>query len=108
VLDVDVAVPIRAHTTGVNKHQRIHGVAGVFLELENGAWLIPTDPETNRCPPMVQEWIEEILDYKPPPAHTGDGLMASWLARAEARAMGALNYSAEHERGSVAAIFAAR
>jgi hypothetical protein len=109
VLDVDVAVPIRAHTTGKNKHQRVHGVAGVFLELENGAWLIPTDPDTNRCPAPVQEWIEDVLNYKPPPAHTGDGLMASWLARAEARAQGALSYVAEDPGGgSFAALVAAR
>jgi hypothetical protein len=108
VLDVDVAVPIRAHATGVNKHQRVHGVAGVFLELENGAWLIPTDPDTNLCPEGVQTWIEDILDYKPPPAHTGDALMASWLARAEARALGALSYVADDGQGSLAALIAAR
>jgi hypothetical protein len=108
VLDVDVAVPIRAHATGVNKHQRIHGVAGVFLELENRAWLIPTDPDTNLCPEPVQTWIEDILDYKPPPAHTGDALMASWLARAEARALGALSYVSDEGQGSLAALVAAR
>jgi len=106
-LDVDIAVPIRAHSTGQNKHQRIHGVAGVFVELENGAWLIPTDPDTGRCPDAVEAWIEDCLSYKPPPAHTGDVLMASWLARAEARAEGAFLPSTEGAE-SIAALVAAR
>lgn len=103
-LDVDVSVPIRAHTTGANKHQRVHGVAGVFIELENGAWLIPTDPHTGQSPAAVQTWIEECLYYRPPPAHTGDALMASWLARAQARLLGTFDDTGE----SVAAAIAAR
>ena len=106
-LDVDISVPVRAHNTGTNKHQRVHGVAGVFIEIENGAWLIPTDPNTLRCPAPVQVWIEDILSYKPPPAHTGDALMASWLARAEARAQGAWNREGP-DGGSLAALVAAR
>ncbi len=107
-LDVDITVPVRAHNTGsANKHQRVHGVAGVFIELENCAWLIPTDPETKLCPPAVQAWVNDCLQYKPPPAHTGDVLMASWLARAEARAIGAWNAGADEE-GALAAVVAAR
>lgn len=104
-LDVDSGVPVRAHTTGANKHQRVHGVAGVFVEIENGAWLIPNDPRTGEVAPGVAKWIEECLYYRPPPAHTGDALMASWLARAQAREVDALGSGGE---GAVAAAVAAR
>jgi hypothetical protein len=107
VLDVDISIPVKAHTTGKNKTQRVIGVEGLFIELESGAWIIPCDPETRAVHPAVRRWIDECLEYQPPPAHTGDVLMASWLGRAQARALGAF----DGERGgggSVAASLAAR
>lgn len=83
VVDVDIAMPIRAHTTGKNKHHRAHGVAGIFIELENGAWLIPCDPD-GIVPEPVLEWIKQCLFFQPD-QHTGDALIGSWLAREEAR-----------------------
>lgn len=106
VLDVDIAIPVKAHTTGKNKTQRIIGVEGLFIELESGAWLIPCDPVTRAVPEAVRRWIDECLYYQPPPAHTGDLLMASWLGRAQARALGA--FEGERGNGSVAAGIAAR
>lgn len=107
VLDVDIAIPVKAHnTTGKNKKQRVIGVEGLFIELENGAWIIPCDPETRAVHPAVRRWVDECLDYQPPPAHTGDLLMASWLGRAQARALGA--FDGERGNGSVAAGIAAR
>jgi hypothetical protein len=34
--------------------------------------------------PQIQEWIDEMLYYQPS-AHTGDRLMACWMAREAAR-----------------------
>ncbi len=83
-LDADVTIPVRAHVTGSNKHHRVYGVEGLFIELENGAWIIPCAPDGS-VEPAVQHWLDDLLGYKPPPAHTGDALMASWLARSQAR-----------------------
>lgn len=81
ILDVDQSIPIVSHVTGAsNKWHRSNGVRGVFLELENGAWMIPSF-EDGSVDQSVKALIEEGLEYRPPPAHTGDGLIALWLAR---------------------------
>lgn len=85
----DASVPVRAHNTGsANKHSRRHGVESLFVELENTAWLLPNDP-LGRCPKEMQEAIDAALYYDPD-KHTGDPLMAWWLAREQARDAGAL------------------
>jgi len=108
ILDVDIAIPVKAHTTGKNKTQRVIGVEGLFIELESGAWIIPCDPNTRAMPEPVRRWVDECLYYQPPPAHTGDILMAAWLARAQARALGAFDGEGRGSGGSVAASIAAR
>jgi len=85
--DQDVSVPLRAHTTGKNKADPRHGVESIFIELENGAWIIPCAPG-GVTPKAVQQWINEMVTYSPE-KHTGDILMASWLAREQARRSGA-------------------
>jgi hypothetical protein len=107
VLDVDIAIPVKAHTTGKNKTQRIIGVEGMFIELESGAWIIPCDPHTRAMHEAVRRWVDECLYYQPPPAHTGDLLMASWLGRAQARALGAFD-GENRGTGNLAASIAAR
>lgn len=84
IVDSDASLPMRAHATGVDKNHRLHGVDSVFFELENGAWIIPSTPD-GRVDEPIQRWIDECLSYDPA-KHTGDLLIASWLARAEARA----------------------
>ena len=96
VLDVDISVPVRAHTTGANKHHRIHGVSGVFIEIENGAWLFPNDL-LERCPEQLQTAIDACL-YFNPNGHTPDVLIAWWLAREECRSI--LGDSADEGDGS--------
>jgi hypothetical protein len=90
----DVSIPLEGHTTGeANKHHRQHGVAGVMIELENLAWVIPCDEE-GRSPEPVERWISELLDYRPD-RHPGDVLIGSWLAREQARSVlgdGAIPY----------------
>jgi len=96
--DRDVSIPLRAHTTGKNKADPRHGVESLFIEIENGAWIIPAQPggEVSKA---VQQWLNEMYSYRPD-QHTGDVLIASWLAREQARRSGAFaNYGNEYAGG---------
>lgn len=71
---------IQEHTTtAINKHHADFGVESIFNEIQNGLWVIPCN-ENGEPESEVQEWIDQMLNYQPPPAHTGDHLMASWFA----------------------------
>lgn len=87
-LDLDISMRLRDFETNKNKHAPEFGVESLFLELENGAWLIPCD-HRGRVDPDIQVWIDDCLNYKHG-GHTGDALMASWMAREQARLSGAL------------------
>lgn len=77
----DKSLRIQSHTTTrANKQNLDFGVESVFTELKNEAWIIPCDAQ-GKCDSEVQEWVNEMLYYQPPPAHTGDRLMASWICR---------------------------
>lgn len=91
------SLAVRAHHTGNNKANPHHGLASIFLELENAAWLIPNDSR-GKCPVEAQDWVDEMLAYDPN-EHTGDILMASWIARELARKMGALKRGVVTESG---------
>lgn len=83
MVSMNRSIPVKAHnTTGKNKHSKEHGVESLFIEIENAAWLIPNDP-SGRVPPEIQQWVNEVLYYDAA-AHTGDTLMACWLARLQA------------------------
>lgn len=82
----DVALPIKPHVTGNNKWSKDFGVMAIFTEIENGAWLIPNDPD-GQTEEHVTTWINSCLYFKKG-AHTGDALMASWFAREQARQSG--------------------
>ena len=82
----NASIPIKAHATGRAKAHPEFGVEGIFIEIQNGAWIIPCGA-AGRCHPAVQRWIDECLYYQPG-AHVGDLLMASWFAREQARALG--------------------
>jgi hypothetical protein len=77
------AVPVRPFTTGKNKVNMEYGVEAMSIELDNGKWIIPCD-RNGRCHPEVEAWIGEMLRYDPA-KHTGDRLMASWIAKEAAR-----------------------
>lgn len=81
---------IQAHTTTkANKFNLDFGVESLFTELRNGIWVIPCDRSTARVHPETQKFIDDCLYYQPPPAHTGDRLMAAWIAREGLRQHGA-------------------
>jgi hypothetical protein len=78
---------VRAHITGADKRSLDFGVESIFNELQNEAWIIPCDDD-GKCHPEVQMWIDGMLYYQPPPAHTADHLMACWIARERSRKSG--------------------
>lgn len=76
---------VKSHvTTRVNRRHVDFGIESLFTEIQNAAWIIPCD-EVGNCAPPVQAWIDNMLFYQPPPAHVGDYLIASWIAREVAR-----------------------
>jgi hypothetical protein len=103
-------VPVRAHVTGSNKTHQAFGVESLFYEMDNGAWLIPNDPQGRMAPP-VQRFVESCLTYQPPPAHTPDVLIAAWLAREQLRELtgdGKGGGAAAEDQGSFSASLMAR
>lgn len=90
-LDVDPSLPIRKHETGANKTDVNFGVEMVLADLENGLWVIPTGDK------HVDRWLLELKSYDPD-KHTGDGVMASWFAREQARKSGAISAARARRR----------
>lgn len=97
LLEKDRSVPVLSHTTGANKNHRHFGVVGVFTELQNGAWLIPSDA-AGGVDDQVQRFVDGCLDYVPG-KHVDDGLMAAWIARSFA-----LDYDFAEDDGAAEAI----
>ncbi|MEA3225120.1 MAG: hypothetical protein U9Q07_04155 [Planctomycetota bacterium] len=80
---------IQAHTTTrANKFDLDFGIESLFTELQNGIWVIPCARATAKVHPEIQKFADDCLYYQPPPAHTGDRLMAAWIAREGLRKRG--------------------
>ncbi len=75
-------IPIRPFLTGRNKLNPALGVESLAAELAAGKWLIPNAGGT--VDPEIAAWINDMLYYQPD-GHTGDRLMAAWIAREGAR-----------------------
>lgn len=85
--EMDVSVPLKAHTTGRVKGHPEYGVPGFFVEMAGGGWAFPCD-KRRRVHKHLQKLIDECLFYAPS-HHTGDALMATYFARDTARKFGA-------------------
>ena len=72
------AVPVIPYTTGRAKAHPEFGVESIGAEMGQGKWRIPNSGGV--MAPEVQAWFDEMLFYDPG-AHTGDRLMACFLAR---------------------------
>ena len=84
-LDERKDMRIRAHNTNpTNKYDRDFGVESMFTEMRNAAWVFPCNVQ-GQCPPEFEKLFEECMFYQAPPAHTGDRLMAMWIAREGSR-----------------------
>jgi len=106
-LDGSVNLLVRAHFTGENKSHSQYGIANVFFAFENGVWLIPCD-EAGVVHPAIDKWIGDCL-YFNPREHTGDVLVASWLATEQEREITRGRMGAgEQQAGSYAAALLAR
>lgn len=87
-LEDDVSLRFRSFETNKNKHAPDFGVESIFLELTNTAWVIPAGPR-GKLKPAVAHWLDDVRAYQRG-SHTGDALMACWIAREQARLLGAL------------------
>jgi hypothetical protein len=76
----DNRVPVRGHTTGTNKYDPEYGVESLAVEIRNGEWVLPSGTDGLQVPDEGIAWMNEMLYYDPE-AHTGDRLMAAWIAR---------------------------
>lgn len=84
-LQAGSTIPIMPFTTGRNKAHPEFGVEGLAAELAACKWLLPN--EGGRMHDELSAWVQELLYYDPR-EHTGDRVMASWLAREGARRLG--------------------
>ena len=84
-LQAGSAIPIMPFTTGRNKAHPEFGVEGLAAELAACKWLLPN--EGGKMHDELSGWVQELLYYDPR-EHTGDRVMASWLAREGARRLG--------------------
>ena len=73
-------VPVIPFTTGKNKHSEEFGVETLAVEIRNGWWLMPSGTSGESVPEEGKAFMTECLYYDPT-THTGDRLMAAWLAR---------------------------
>lgn len=72
------------HTTLANKIDKDFGVESVFADVHERRYVFPcsADGEVHE---ELAELFDEMIMYRPPPAHTGDRLMALWIAALAAR-----------------------
>ena len=76
------AIPVKPFTTGRNKLHPEFGVEGLAAEMSMGKWIIPNRDGNMHA--EVSALVNDMLYYDPK-SHTGDRLMACWMAREAAR-----------------------
>ena len=76
------AVPVRSFVTGKNKANPAFGIESIATELDNNKWIIPNSH--GACTPEIAALVQELIQYNPA-NHTGDRLMAMWIAREASR-----------------------
>lgn len=73
-------IPVTAHHTGGNKWSTEFGVESLAVEMRNGLWVMPSGASGEAVPEEGKAFISECLHFNPS-EHTGDRLMAAWIAR---------------------------
>jgi hypothetical protein len=76
--------PVLPFETRGNKWSPVFGVTSIGIDLYQGRWVIPCDENGHVDNVQIARWISEMKEFSPD-AHTGDRLMASWIAREGAR-----------------------
>lgn len=89
-LNDQTAIPVKAFYTGKNKYDPAFGIESLAIEMSAGKWIIPNRGGERMgynasMHPEVKRLVNEMLRYDPA-SHTGDRLMATWIAREGARA----------------------
>lgn len=89
-LNEGTAIPVKAFYTGKNKYDPAFGLESLAIEMSANKWIIPNiGAEANKIhatmTPGVKMLVNDMLRYDPA-SHTGDVLMATWIAREGARA----------------------
>lgn len=74
--------PVHPFQTGANKWSPRDGVAAIGIEMSQGLWILPN--HVGIVPREVGELIGEIMSFSADD-HTGDRLMALWIAKEGAR-----------------------
>lgn len=86
VVEKDRDVPVTSfETRGSNKKHPTFGVESLADEMESSRWYIPN--RDGQMPKDVFSLLQDMLSYDPN-SHTGDRLMAAWIAREGARIIG--------------------
>lgn len=80
----ETAIPIVGRSTTAQKWDPGTGVESIGLELQNGKWIIPAMADGTPASDTLRRWIDEMLTFQVG-AHTGDILMACYVARNIAR-----------------------
>lgn len=82
-----IGIPVLPHTTGKNKIDPQLGISSMAAEMEAGRWVIPVGlgeikhgKRVYVADREIRAWLEELAAYDPN-THSGDRLMASWMAR---------------------------
>lgn len=78
---------VRGQGEIANKWHGVYGVEMVAAELANNQWTLPqagTRDDPGAIDPLIRAWIKECKNFNPS-SHSGDILMASWLALRGAR-----------------------
>lgn len=76
------SVPVVPFATDSRKNHPEFGIETIAVQMANRKWIIPN--ENGKCHPEIEALVQEILYYDPN-AHTGDRLMAMWIAMEGAR-----------------------
>ncbi len=75
------SIPVTAHhTSATNKFHQEYGVESLAVEMRNGLWVMPSGTAGDAVPAEGKAFISECLNFNPT-EHTGDRLMAAWIAR---------------------------
>lgn len=80
VVPKGIRAAIRNFETGILKHHPKWGIEGIGIELAARRWKIPCGP-AGELHPEIEAWIQDCMHYSPnPKIHTGDRLMAVYIA----------------------------
>lgn len=74
-------MPVKPYKTGTEKYDPFIGVSGMSIDFENGKWIFPYDNRYPKTCELIDILVDEMLRYYPSKdVHTGDVLMALWIA----------------------------